>query len=157
MGEEGLASEGADKQEDKTGEEGEVPEARVPHLGVGAAVGSGEEGEVWGGSQSQEGGGRGRRGLLTYVGCTGERKTGETRKVRGDPGGKARGKRAYLVHVGIAAGGRVTGIYLGRGVGARDSMQDRAGLTLPLPPRRPSMTLCPSMDKAVKMEGVGGG
>jgi hypothetical protein len=39
---EGLASEGADKQEDKTGEEGEVPEARVLHLGVGAAVGSGE-------------------------------------------------------------------------------------------------------------------
>jgi hypothetical protein len=42
LGEEGLASEGADKQEDKTGEEGEVKEARVPHLGVGAAVGSGE-------------------------------------------------------------------------------------------------------------------
>jgi hypothetical protein len=41
-GEGGLASEGADKQEDKTGEEGEVKEARVPHLGVGAAVGSGE-------------------------------------------------------------------------------------------------------------------
>ena len=39
---------------------------------------------------SQEGGGRGRRGLPTYVGCTGERETGETRKVRGDPGGKAR-------------------------------------------------------------------
>ena len=106
---------------------------------------------------SQEGGGRGRRGLPTYVGCTGERETGKTRKGRGDPGGKAREKRAYLVHVGIASGGRVTGIYLGRGVGARDSMQDRAGLTLPLPPRRPSMTLCPSMDKAVKMEGVGGG
>ena len=78
-------------------------------------------------------------------------------KGRGDPGGKARERRAYLVHVCIAAGGRVTGLYLGRGVGARDSMQDRAGLTLPLPPRRPSMTLCPSMDKAVKMEGVGGG
>ncbi len=32
LGEERLASEGADKQEDKTGEEGEVPEARVPHV-----------------------------------------------------------------------------------------------------------------------------
>ncbi len=55
MGEEGLASEGADKQEDKAGEEGEVPEARVPHVGVGAAVGSGEEEEVWGGSQVRKG------------------------------------------------------------------------------------------------------
>ena len=80
---------------------------------------------------SQEGGGRGRRGLPTYVGCTGERETGETRKGRGDPGGKARGKRAYLVHVGIAAGGRVTGIYLGRGVGARDSMQVKIEQGLP--------------------------
>ncbi len=42
LGEEGLASEGADKQDDKPGDEGEGPEARVPHLGVGAAVGSGE-------------------------------------------------------------------------------------------------------------------
>lgn len=67
--------------------------------------------------------------MPTYGGCTVERETGETRKVRGDPRGKARGKRPYLVHVGIAAGGRVTGIYLGRGVRARDSMQDRAGLS----------------------------
>jgi hypothetical protein len=66
-------------------------------------------------------------------------------------------KRPYLVHVGIAASGGVTGIYLGRDVRARDSMQDRTELTLPLPPRRPTMTLRPSMDKAVKMEGVGGG
>ncbi len=55
MGEEGLASEGSDKQEDKTGEEGEVPKARVPHVGVGAAVGSGEEGKVWRGSQVRKG------------------------------------------------------------------------------------------------------
>ena len=116
-------------------------------------------GRGWWRIVSREGGGRGRgRGELpTYGGCTVERETGETRKVRGDPRGKARGKRPYLVHVGIAAGGRVTGIYLGRGVRARDSMQDRAGLTLPLPSRRPTMTLRPSMDKAVEMEGVGGG
>ena len=105
---------------------------------------------------SREGGGRGRGRLPTYVGCTGERETGETRKVRGDPGGKARGKCPDLVHVGIAAGRRVTGIDLGRGVGARDSMQDRTGFTLPWPPRRPTMTLRPSMDKAVKVEGVRG-
>ena len=84
------------------------------------------------------------------------RETGEARKVRGDPGGKARGKRPYLVHVRIAASGRVTGTYLGRGVRARDSMQDRAGLSLPLTPRRPTMTLHPSMDKAVMVGGVGG-
>ncbi len=84
------------------------------------------------------------------------RETGETRKVREDLGGKARGKRPYLVHVCIAAGGRVTGTYLGRGVRARDSMQDRTGLTLPLTPRRPAMTLRPSMDKAVIVRGVGG-
>ncbi len=56
------------------------------------------------------------------------RETGEARKVRGDPGGKARGKHPYLVHVCIAAGGRFTGTYPGRGVSARDSVQDRAGL-----------------------------
>ncbi len=37
-GEGGLASEGADKQEDKNEEE--VSQARVPHLGVGAVVGN---------------------------------------------------------------------------------------------------------------------
>ncbi len=39
LGEKGLASEGADKQEDKNGEEGEVSLAWVPHVRVGAAVG----------------------------------------------------------------------------------------------------------------------
>lgn len=39
LGEEGLASEGADKQEDKREEEGEVSFARVSHSRVGAAVG----------------------------------------------------------------------------------------------------------------------
>ena len=90
------------------------------------------------------------------MGCTRERETGETRKIRGDTGGKAKGRRPDLVDVGIAAGGRVPGIHLYRGVGAGDSMQDRAGFTLPCPPRRPTMTLCPSMDEAVEMEGVGG-
>ncbi len=41
-GEGGLASEGADKQEDKSEEE--VAQARVPHLGVGAVVGNMLEG-----------------------------------------------------------------------------------------------------------------
>jgi hypothetical protein len=93
----------------------------------------------------------------TYVGCTRERETGETRKSRGDTGGKARGKCPDLVDVGIAAGGRIPVIHLCRGVGARDRIQNGTGLTVPLPLRRPTMTLlCPSMDKAVEMEGVGG-
>ncbi len=46
-----------------------------------------------------------RKKSVVYVGCTRERETGETRKSRGDTGGKARGKRPDLVDVGIAAGG----------------------------------------------------
>ena len=90
------------------------------------------------------------------MGCTMVGETRETRKSRGDTRGKARGKRPYLVDVGIATDGRVPGIYLCRGIGAGDSMQERAGFILPLSSRRPTMTLGPSMDEAVEMEGVGG-
>jgi hypothetical protein len=39
LGEEGLVSEGSDKQEGKNEEEGVVPSARVPHMRVGVVVG----------------------------------------------------------------------------------------------------------------------
>ena len=131
LGEEELASEGADKQEDKNGEEGEVPLSRS---GAPRESERGSERHVRGDwrrgkgewrIESLEGSGRERRVWSTYVGCTRERETGETRKMRGDTGGKARGKRPDLVDVGIAAGGMVPGIHLCRGVGARDSRTEQ--------------------------------